>query len=57
VTEPDPARMKDALERIIAGLEPHLDDPDVPPGLSPATVLWLAKRGLSPDEWEWVRDD
>lgn len=52
MTDPDPARMKDALERIIAGLDPHGDDDTIPPGLSPATVLWIARRGLDPDEWE-----
>ena len=52
--DPDPGRMKEALERIIGGLQAHIEDETIPPGLSPATVVWLAKRGLDPGEWETV---
>jgi hypothetical protein len=48
--------MKQALERIVAGLEAHVDDDTIPPGLTPLSVLWIAKRGLDTGEWERVHD-
>ena len=55
MTDPDPARMEQALRRIIAGLEANAEDNGIPPSLTPVEVVWIARRGLDADEWEGLR--
>jgi hypothetical protein len=56
MSEPDPTKMKQALEQILVGLEGHSEDRDIPPGLSPASVVAIARRGLDPDPWQRTHD-
>ena len=46
-------RMKDALESIVAGLE-NYEDRELAELLGIDGVLRIARRALSPDEWERV---
>ena len=46
-------RMHDALETILEGLRPLVDE-DMAIDMSPEDIVRIARRALNPDEWERV---